>query len=122
MAGREAGTLDIIRNLTYVCDRCGDLVHEINNLGQWQCRITLQNTNNGDRYSVAADHGPVRKQPKLYVPLSMIDRIPPITNRKVLDVSTGKNPDGTANPNDVYIVIKRYQQDTDQFTDMFLRI
>ena len=108
----------LLENTVYYCNRCSNLVREIDNIGQWDCKIRLRNPITGGDFEVRSDHGPVLDNPEFITEPTLARRLPMINNKEA--VSVRPVGDGNGNMKNV-IIISRYFNQTNLYSSDFIK-
>jgi len=109
----------LLEKTVYYCSRCDQRVKEIDNIGQWKCKIRLRNPITGSEFEVRSDHGNVLKNPHFVLNVALAKRLPSIEIKDAISVK--QIGDGSGNVKNV-IVISRYYDQTNFYSDDFLKL
>lgn len=104
-----------LKTMTYHCEKCGSLVTEYNNIGQWKCFEMKSHPLTGEQYRVPADHGELRRA-KWVISLTKAQMLPRMDG-EVFQVYMIRYTDNTRQ---YQVSISRWKKELNQYDPNFI--
>ena len=116
--GTEHPVIKVLKAMVFKCDRCGAIVREFDNIGQWECKLTLFNPYTNQEYEVISDHGPVLDNPYFVCIPAITQSLLPISHRTAVSTEIIRSSETGASTS--VVKIARHYRDTNLHSKRFL--